>query len=34
LPESEAEARQLIAPVEAELQQIGGLDYYGADMTL
>jgi len=28
---SEAEAQQLIAPVEAELQQIGGLDYYGAD---
>jgi nicotinamide-nucleotide amidase len=29
--ESEAEAKQLIAPVEAELKQIGGLDYYGAD---
>lgn len=26
-----AEAQQIIAPVEAELQQIGGLDYYGAD---
>jgi nicotinamide-nucleotide amidase len=31
IAESEAEARQLIAPVEAELQQIGGLDYYGSD---
>lgn len=29
--ESEAEAKQLIKPVEAELKQIGGLDYYGAD---
>ncbi|MBW4639756.1 MAG: competence/damage-inducible protein A [Gloeocapsa sp. UFS-A4-WI-NPMV-4B04] len=29
--ESEAEAKQLIAPVEAELKQIGGLAYYGAD---
>lgn len=29
--ESEAEAKQLITPVEAELKQIGGLDYYGAD---
>ncbi len=28
---SEAEAQQMIAPVETELQQIGGLDYYGAD---
>ena len=29
--ESEAKAKQLITPVEAELKQIGGLDYYGAD---
>lgn len=28
---SEVEAQQMIAPVEAELQQIGGLHYYGAD---
>lgn len=29
--ESEAEAQQLITPVEAELKQIAALDYYGAD---
>ena len=29
--ESEAEAKQLISPVEQKLQQIGGLDCYGAD---
>lgn len=29
--ESAAAARQLIAPVAAELQQIGGLNYYGID---
>ncbi|MEP0820121.1 competence/damage-inducible protein A [Trichocoleus sp. FACHB-46] len=29
--ESEAIARQLIEPVEHQLRQIGGLDYYGAD---
>jgi nicotinamide-nucleotide amidase len=28
---SEAEAQQLIEPVDEKLQQIGGLDYYGAD---
>ncbi len=28
---SEAEAQQLITPVEKQLQQIGGLDYYGVD---
>lgn len=31
LAESEAEAQQMISPVEQKLQQIGGLDYYGAD---
>ncbi|MBV8883540.1 MAG: competence/damage-inducible protein A [Chroococcidiopsidaceae cyanobacterium CP_BM_RX_35] len=29
--ESQAAAEQLIAPVEATLQQMGGLDYYGRD---
>jgi len=28
---SEAEAQQLITPVEEQLKQIGGLDYYGCD---
>jgi nicotinamide-nucleotide amidase len=28
---SEAAAQQLIAPIEHQLQQIGGLDYYGTD---
>lgn len=28
---TEAEAQQLISPVAEQLQQIGGLDYYGAD---
>jgi nicotinamide-nucleotide amidase len=28
---SEAEARELIAPVARQLRQIGGMDYYGAD---
>lgn len=28
---SQAEAQQLITPVEKQLQQIGGLDYYGVD---
>lgn len=31
LAESQAEAQQLISPMEQKLQKIGGLDYYGAD---